>query len=304
MTSESKAVACKGKASWIGENTVEISGELGSIVLSSYGPELSQTFNRHQDKRLRYLLISKEILGEIKQQGIDIEINLNENDFMAIEQMQEANKRIAHRLMLGRISLQIAPILISYAASLPQIKEWLTKSQWLKQISSPNEILSQRLLGSAVGYRRFLVESCILGLANTLESAFLIINDEYQTKFKKVYDQYFDDLLYVKDIRMIYRCNNIIKHHRSIIPATSNPNGKFLIEVCRFKEGDDVAYLPIDIPKQFCHTYIFLLDLLRKLTSISQPLLVLSEEERYGETIKRFTLEASSPVSRTEARQS
>lgn len=287
MTTD-QAITVAGKAYWIGDYTIAVVGIQTSFMMSSHGQELARLYREHKDRYSHFLLVLKDRLEEIRQQDGEINISLRQDEFTSFEQLQEMNKAIAYKLMAGRISIEIAPIIISYVASLPQIQSWIKHSQWLNEVNTPQERHRQRLLGSAIGYRRFLIESCIIGLAKTIESSFLIINHETGTNFNKVYDSYFDNLLHVEDARMIYRCNNVIKHHQSIIPSISNSNGKYLIEHHNYKEGDNISHLHIDIPKQFCNTYSFLLDLLRKITDISDPVLRLAEEERQVEIIKRF----------------
>ena len=192
-------------------------------------------------------------------------------------QTTELNKQIAYRLMLGGIHLYMAPLLVSYKASNEKIREILTKATWVEGDPAEKRHTQTQMVGTAVGFRRFLVEMSIVGLARALESALINIKKEASIKYDVWRSPY--SLVYDKQVKIILSLNNIVKHNQSKVSRNSE-SGKFLINGCGIAEGADIATLGVDFEAEFCHVYMYLLDLLWSLTGIKHPYLEFNEEEQ------------------------
>jgi hypothetical protein len=192
-------------------------------------------------------------------------------------QTTELNKKIAYRLMLGGIHIYMAPLLVSYKASNEKIREILIKATWVEGDPLEKHHAQTQMVGTAVGFKQFLVEMSIVGLARALESALIDIKKEARIKYDVWRSPY--KLVYDKQVKSILSLNNIVKHNQGKVSRNSE-FGKFLINNCGIVEGMDIATLGVDFEAEFCHIYMYLIDLLQSLTDIEHPYLAFSEEEQ------------------------
>ena len=171
----------------------------------------------------------------------------------------------------------MAPLLVSYKASNEKIREILIKAIWVEGDPSEKHHAQTQMVGTAAGFRRFLVEMSIAGLATALDSALINIKKEARIKYDVWKSPY--NLVYDKQVKIILSLNNIVKHNQSKVSRNSE-FGKFLINDCDIAEGTDIATLDVDFEAEFSHVYMYLLDLLRSLADIKHPFLEFNEEEQ------------------------
>lgn len=169
--------------------------------------------------------------------------------------------RAAYTLVLRLVRLNMAPVLLAYH-------------------------VSRGVDDLAGGYRKFVQEMALVGLANALESSLVDIERETDATFN-VWDEPTYELRYHEQARLVRALHHVVIHSESVIGGNSLA-GRVLMDQFGAVAGAEVGALTLDVPTLFSQCYVFLLDLVGHIAGVAHPLLELPEAEQAAQVTALF----------------
>lgn len=191
--------------------------------------------------------------------------------------------------LLTEIDWKIGALLISHRASLDKVNDLIENTSWVDNSLDrySNKIRMKKLANAGIGYRKFIIEMTIIGIAKTVEDVIVEIKDCLGVEFDIWTDNY--SLKNHQDIKKIRSLNNCIKHNKGKVTDDGSRNSTFIIDQVGLRAGVEIFTLDIDWTREIYKAYIFLVHLVSHLTDSSHALLSLSDEEDgFTRTMNRF----------------
>ena len=197
--------------------------------------------------------------------------------------MDEQVKALA---LFSSIYSEFSTILIGYRATLEKVDQ-LGSVKWYDEAANrwTNKHRMKEVGGAMMSYQRFLYESSVMNVANSIERTCIWLKQDFKIKWD-VFKNSSTHARFQDSAREFRALANIIKHNSAYIDHSTSEFAKYLVEERGFPDKVTIDLLSLSTPRfhyafepNACRAFVFCVEILAELTCVNNPFCNLPDDK-------------------------
>ena len=197
--------------------------------------------------------------------------------------------------LVTEIHNKVGALAVMYLASKSKIQELYQTTSWYDPSLDKAENKDRmKSAGTAIaGYKEFLIELSIIGLAKTIEDIIVGIEEEFSYRYDIWRDHHVTSVFH-NEAKIIRSLNNVIKHNCGVIRESNRPSGEYLVVNCGYPNELKISNIELcstlsfDLLEKIAQVYIYLLNLVSEVANYPAPNLTAIPKNMKETVISRF----------------